>query len=151
MERQLGAEPDGGVGLATDGPLPIEQLARQEDMDWLNQALEQLDVYERQLVQLRFFDDLPFDAIAAQLGTKPATLRKQVPRTIQKLRGGILLLKRMQQERFLPLQQQAICLWYFQACSQDRIAARLHIPKNAVTKWIQDIKRSFPAATGDQP
>jgi RNA polymerase sigma-70 factor (ECF subfamily) len=128
-ERPLPGRPGGGAEVAAGYPPVVEGLSRQEDAEWLNRALDQLTPDDYRLVQLRFFEDLPFDEIAARLGTKPATLRQQVARVLEKLREGIALLKWMDRQGFVPLRRQALCDWHFKNGSQDRIAEGLNIPK----------------------
>src|SRR5262245_5577692 len=105
------------------------QLARDEDLTRLNRALERLLEEDRRLIQLRFFEDVPFDVIAARCGRNPATLRKQLPRALEKLRRGMSLLAMMERRHLVPLQREALCLWHFRALGPVAIAAQLHLPR----------------------
>jgi RNA polymerase sigma-70 factor (ECF subfamily) len=149
-EEQLPAGSGGALTLAARAAPAAAQVALQEDVGWLNRALEQLEPADARLLRLRFFDDLPFEDIAARLDVKPATARKQVARLLDKLRDGIPLLQWLQRQAALPLQHQAVCLWYFQGCTQDAIAERLGIPRNAVTAWVQAAKANFPPRMGEE-
>lgn len=52
-------------------------------------GLAKLDESERQLVNMRFNDELSFDEIAAALDVTPVTARKRLSRAIQKIRSAL--------------------------------------------------------------
>jgi RNA polymerase sigma-70 factor (ECF subfamily) len=149
-ERSLPVGASADVALAAEQTPVVERLARREEVAWLKCALRELSEDDYRLFHLRFFEDLPFDAIAARLGANPATLRQQATRLIDKLREGIPLLQRMQLRNLLPRQQQAVCRWYFQNWSQEAIADAFQIPPNAVAKWIREAKTSLLLQPGDE-
>jgi len=122
-----------------------------DDIEWLQHALSKLKAADLELIRMRFFEKLPFDEIARRMDGNAATLRKQTARVLEKLDRGIRLLKMMEQRRFLPLQRETICLMWFQAAPQEEIAERLNIPKGAVTRWIQDVKKTIRPILEPEP
>jgi RNA polymerase sigma factor (sigma-70 family) len=128
-----------GSGIAASEPGVVDELARREEREWLNRALEHLDPERGRRFRLRYQDDLPFDEIARREAMNPGTVRKEIFRTAQTVADGIRLLRLMQQQRFLALQQRAICLWFFRNRRQAQIAQELGIPANLVKHWIDDV------------
>lgn len=55
-------------------------------MKLLGECLERLDASDRRLIELRFYEGLPFKDIARQLGRTPAALRVRLTRTCFLLR-----------------------------------------------------------------
>jgi RNA polymerase sigma factor (sigma-70 family) len=72
------------VDLATDdGYAAVE--ARLSPRLALARALEDLPDHEREALELRVLDELPYDEIAAQLSIRPATARLRVSRALRRL------------------------------------------------------------------
>ena len=69
--------------LAADGDR-LAMLLRQEAVE---QGLERLGGIEAEVVRIRHFEGLDFDAIGARLGEKPATVKTRYYRGFRKLRG----------------------------------------------------------------
>lgn len=61
-------------------------LSRSQDWDTLRRALAQVPARQRAVLVLRYLEDLPDEAIAAQLGCRPATVRSQAARGLAALR-----------------------------------------------------------------
>lgn len=77
-EREAAAQPrDSGHAATTDGPARAAALA----------CLAELPDRYRLPVAMRFLDGLDFSDISAALGTKEKTLRSQVDRGLERLRG----------------------------------------------------------------
>ena len=68
-------------------PPPGTSTGRSDTRDQLVRALQGLPMRMRTVVVLRYFHDLPDDEIAADLGISPSTVRSQLARGIDKLRG----------------------------------------------------------------
>jgi len=67
------SRPDGrpGTGEAADPkPLPDEQLARMEGIGLVRLTLETLDARSRELIRLKFTEDLSYKEISARMGLK---------------------------------------------------------------------------------
>lgn len=64
---------------------PGDRYGQVDTRDQLVRALQRLPM--RTVVVLRYFHDLPDDEIAADLGISPSTVRSQLARGIDKLRG----------------------------------------------------------------
>jgi RNA polymerase sigma-70 factor (sigma-E family) len=73
---------DGG-----DRAAPGDQYGQVDTRDQLVRALQGLPMRMRTVVVLRYFHDLPDDEIAADLRISPSTVRSQLARGIDKLRG----------------------------------------------------------------
>lgn len=69
------------------GPSPgAEPAADARVVNRLGQCLERLDPLDRALIELRFYEGLPFNEIAKQLGRTPASLRVRLTRACVVLR-----------------------------------------------------------------
>lgn len=51
----------------------------------LAEALEELPEHEREALELRVVDELPYDAVASRLGVRPAAARLRVSRALRRL------------------------------------------------------------------
>ena len=71
----LNPEPGGDYPPATDPidpqPLPDEQIARAEGIGLVRLSLETLDARSRELIRLKFTDDLSYQEISDRTGLKP--------------------------------------------------------------------------------
>lgn len=65
---------------------PEQQAEAQENYTYLSQALEQLPFDQRELVRLRYVQELPFAQIAELMGKSEGTVRKMLSRTLRRLR-----------------------------------------------------------------
>ena len=78
--RRLGLPTD----LASDdGYAAVEQ--RLSPRVALEQALERLPEHERDALELRVVDELPYEDVAARLGVRPAAARLRVSRALRRL------------------------------------------------------------------
>ena len=87
--------------LALHTPVPIEQAwsledkaltpeeytEQQENYAQLYRALAKLSPVQRELIRLRYTNNLPFSEIACKLGKSEEAVRKLCSRTLHKLRG----------------------------------------------------------------
>lgn len=67
------------------GPNPEDEILRSEQIGILKRGLASLDKKCKELVRLRFFEDVPFRDIAARLDEKPNTLIVQLKRCLLKI------------------------------------------------------------------
>ncbi|MEH0576016.1 MULTISPECIES: SigE family RNA polymerase sigma factor [Streptomyces] len=74
--------PEGG-----DLAAPGDEYGQVDSRDQLVRALQQLPMRMRTVVVLRYFHDLSDAEISADLGISPSTVRSQLARGIEKLRG----------------------------------------------------------------
>jgi RNA polymerase sigma-70 factor (ECF subfamily) len=72
--------------LHTDGSSPEARAVRDEEAARLAAALERLPDIHRDVIQARFFDQLPFAEISRQTGKSVAALRVVCLRAIRRLR-----------------------------------------------------------------
>src|SRR5262245_3325214 len=87
-ERRRSAREAAAVA-AEPGPTPEQVLAREEVRKRVVDAVLALDEPFRQVVLLRFYDDLAPRAIAQRLGVPPATVRTRLLRALDKLRARL--------------------------------------------------------------
>jgi RNA polymerase sigma-70 factor (ECF subfamily) len=78
--RRLGLPTD----LASEGGL-AEVEDRLSPREALAQALETLPEHEREALELRVVDELPYSDVAARLGVRPAAARLRVSRALRRL------------------------------------------------------------------
>jgi len=57
--------------------------------DWIEDHLAALPADQRRVVQLRFYDDLSFDAVAAAMGRSEGAVKQLLRRTLVALHGRI--------------------------------------------------------------
>jgi len=72
--------------LNTEQQRPERDTGWEQVEPWINDALSALSESDREVVLLRYFDDLSPQELAVQLGTTEATARKRVSRAIERLR-----------------------------------------------------------------
>lgn len=80
--RRTVPEADGAERAA-----PGDEYGQVDSRDQLVRALQQLPMRMRTVVVLRYFHDLSDAEIAADLDISPSTVRSQLARGIEKLRG----------------------------------------------------------------
>ena len=78
---------DSAGEVAANGPEPSAELAGQETARAVNAALRQLDATTREIVVLRYFDNLASREIAARVGLSPAAVDMRLSRARQELRS----------------------------------------------------------------
>jgi RNA polymerase sigma-70 factor (ECF subfamily) len=78
--RRLGLPTD---LAAEDGYAAVEE--RLSPRAGLTEALETLPEHEREALELRVVDELPYDDVAARLGVRPAAARLRVSRALRRL------------------------------------------------------------------
>jgi len=100
-ERQLAAKRGGGqaplslnaddpnTGLSLDPPSrepgPDAALMNAERMDLVHLALDRLDAPCREMIQLKYFGDLSYEEIAADLKLNPKTVSSRLSRCLDRL------------------------------------------------------------------
>ncbi|MBI2268355.1 MAG: RNA polymerase sigma factor [Candidatus Blackburnbacteria bacterium] len=62
-----------------------EQISREQNKDMVQNVLSGLNGFEKQIVILRFFEELSFSEIARVIGKKEGALRVQIHRILKKL------------------------------------------------------------------
>ncbi|WP_328744200.1 SigE family RNA polymerase sigma factor [Streptomyces sp. NBC_00285] len=75
-----------------DRAAPGDEFGQVDNRDQLMRAMQQLPMRMRTVVVLRYFHDLSDAEIAADLDISPSTVRSQLARGIEKLRGEIPVL-----------------------------------------------------------
>jgi len=68
------------------GENPEERIWQDEAKKKVHEAMDGLDGDERELVILRFFEEMHFDEISEVVGKEPGTIRVRIHRIMQKLR-----------------------------------------------------------------
>jgi RNA polymerase sigma-70 factor (ECF subfamily) len=102
-ERQVAAKRGGGqmpvslhaenpeTGLALDppssAPAPDGVLLREEEAALLHQALAQLGEPCREIIELRYFGDLSYEELAAELELNPKTVSSRLSKCLDRLEG----------------------------------------------------------------
>ena len=83
--RSLDVE-EGEVDLPADDDLPADLLERQELSGLVAEAVERLPESMRVVVQLRAYEELPFEEIAEVMEIQPTAARKRFSRALAVLR-----------------------------------------------------------------
>jgi RNA polymerase sigma-70 factor (ECF subfamily) len=92
-EEELGPEPDAHRAVQGRACSQTADTRLDRDLEALDRELEHLDAASRELVLLRFMEDMPYKDIAAAVGATEASARARVFRALRKLRG---ILSRME-------------------------------------------------------
>ena len=74
-----------GDALVADTPTPSEQAIRQEKVEAVQQALTRLPEDYRQVLLLRYQDQLAFEEIAARMGRTSTAVRKLWSRAVERM------------------------------------------------------------------
>jgi len=150
VSLQTGSNSDSWLG-ADPGSFRVARVSDAGDGELLEQAIDLLDEVERRRLRMFYFDDLSYAEIARLENVETETaLRSQLMRARKKLRMIISVLKRIDEQRYVPLQRQSIQLWYFRGKSQGEIAVQLNLPEKCVACWIADAKSSGLFDEGDE-
>jgi RNA polymerase sigma-70 factor (ECF subfamily) len=75
--------------LAASAPLAEAEVEKRQELERLERALETLPEESRELVVLRFFEEMPYAEIAIALGASEAALRGRVFRALRLLRAAL--------------------------------------------------------------
>lgn len=67
----------------------VESLGRKEDIAKVQQALAKLDEKDRQIIILRYFEELSHADVAKVIGIKEGALRVRTMRLLEKLKGEL--------------------------------------------------------------
>lgn len=91
LGREVALDPDGssaerGGGLATKLPSPSGAALEHEQAECLRQALARLPEDYRQVIVLRYEENLPFEEVARRMGRSAAAARTLWSRAIRRLR-----------------------------------------------------------------
>ena len=81
--------PAGALERPDDAPSLPDRLVRDERLRATDEALRRLPGSQRAAIYLRFYEDLPYDQIAAVLGIPAATVRSHVFRGLKRLAGAL--------------------------------------------------------------
>lgn len=68
---------------------PVSGLTRKEDQERMREAIRTLPVGEREIVVLRIFEEMTWDAIGAALDIPEATARARMNRALARLRTAL--------------------------------------------------------------
>ena len=85
-KRQAAAEDIDGITAADDGPSPQQQVERAETRREVRSALMQLPEEYRQVLLLRFMQELDYGEIARALNVSEGTVKSRINRAKSKLR-----------------------------------------------------------------
>jgi RNA polymerase sigma factor (sigma-70 family) len=66
---------------------PDRQAEEQEKLTWLSQAIDQLPADQRELIRLRYVQELRLTQIAALMQKSEGTVRKMLSRTLRRLKS----------------------------------------------------------------
>lgn len=87
-KKEVSLEGEFGEGIASEDNVE-KNISRDESMQKVRDALKDLPAMDRQLVVLRFFEDMHFDEISEVLGKKPGALRVRIHRILETLRVSL--------------------------------------------------------------
>jgi RNA polymerase sigma-70 factor (ECF subfamily) len=73
----------------TGGTSPSGQVIREEERVRIRAAVESLAVADREILELRYVDDLPFAEIAERLGAGLGAVKMRHLRALERVRAAI--------------------------------------------------------------
>jgi RNA polymerase sigma factor (sigma-70 family) len=82
--------PEGKI-LQEEVATPIEILKKQEDLQALKKAIEQLSLKDKQLLELLFFQELPPDKVAKLLNKSTDAIYTQKKRVLERLQKNYII------------------------------------------------------------
>ena len=86
-----GSEPDGfAIDPPSSAPAPDRVLLQMEDAGLITRALGELGDPCREVIELRYFADLSYEEIAAELRLNPKTVSSRLSKCLDKLEGVAL-------------------------------------------------------------
>jgi RNA polymerase sigma-B factor len=88
LDQQLGEEGDTALGDLLPAPQPVDEP---EDLLLLPQLVAALPDVERQVVLLRYYQDLSQDEIASRVGYSQMHVSRLLRRAIQRMRGELMV------------------------------------------------------------
>jgi RNA polymerase sigma factor (sigma-70 family) len=149
----LPRSPDGEVGIPADHTPVAEKGWLNLQLRWLEQALAELPESDRRLLQLKFFENASYEAIAQTFGQEAtreglAQLRQRVHRLLKKLLLGLVLLEAM--EPLPPHYRKVLCARYFRGEAAEQTARALGCPTEIVGRWLTEARKQLPGGLGDQ-
>ncbi|WP_100656013.1 RNA polymerase sigma factor [Alteromonas flava] len=77
------------LDIRSDQRCPEGELTESQDNAQLHNAMQQLPVNQRAVVELKFFGQFTFDEIADQLGVSPNTVKSRLYSALEKLKGQL--------------------------------------------------------------
>lgn len=84
-KKEFSLELQDGEALKSEEDLE-EKVAKVEEAEALQKALSQLSTFDRQLVILRYFEELSFNEVSDIVGKKEGSIRVRVHRALAELR-----------------------------------------------------------------
>lgn len=87
-KKEISLEAGFGAGIETGENLE-EKVIKKDEINSVHEALEVLEPEDRQLVILRFFEDMHFDEISQIVGKEPGALRVKIHRILELLRRNM--------------------------------------------------------------
>lgn len=86
--QSLDALTETGLDFASDVDI-LEDHSIQDDMAYILERLTTLDDYQKQLITLRYVEELSIKEIGEILGERPNTISVQIHRAVEKLKNHI--------------------------------------------------------------
>jgi RNA polymerase sigma-70 factor (ECF subfamily) len=94
VRRELAGRVDAACGsgsqlidrVAASGASPSEDCGRREDREWVRGALDGLSAVDREVLVLRYLEDLPFAEVAAALGISESAAKVRHFRALDRVR-----------------------------------------------------------------
>jgi RNA polymerase sigma-70 factor (ECF subfamily) len=88
LDAPLNGEPDGfTLDPPSNAPGPDRALVQFEDAGLITRALEELGGPCREVIELRYFADLSYEEISAELNLNPKTVSSRLSKCLDKLEG----------------------------------------------------------------
>jgi RNA polymerase sigma-70 factor (ECF subfamily) len=88
LDAPLNGEPDGfTIDPPSNAPGPDRALVQFEDAGLITRALEELGGPCREVIELRYFADLSYEEISAELNLNPKTVSSRLSKCLDKLEG----------------------------------------------------------------
>ncbi|EKE12501.1 MAG: hypothetical protein ACD_13C00193G0011 [uncultured bacterium] len=87
-KKEISLELTVGENLRSETDL-VEGVARNESIAKVREALSILEEDDRQIIILRYFEDMSYDEIAAVIGKKPGAIRVRVHRLLEVLKNNL--------------------------------------------------------------
>ncbi len=150
-EQPVSPAASAGIELSASSTAILERLSRWEESERLKLAASWCREEDLEVISKHLYESRSHDEIAAELGVGTTAARQRYCRAVRRVGQAIQLLELMTRHGLDGTRQDVIGLHRFQGADPQRIAARLRLPQDLVTRWIDEARPMFRLIDKDRP
>ncbi len=150
-EQAVSPAESAGNELSASSTALLERLSRWEECERLKLASSWCREEDLEVISKHLYEARSHDEIAAELGVGTMAARQRYCRAVRRVGQAMQLLELMTRHGLDGTRQDVIGLHRFQGADSRRIADRLRLPQDLVTRWIDEAKPLFRLIEKDRP